>query len=69
VESKNPPRFEPVNCQQIALELLDVEQVVRSDHAARNISEILGRMDLNGFLGAVKSVEGPRWAQPLRAPG
>jgi transposase len=58
VENKNLPRFEPINRQQVVLEPLDVEQLIPSDHPARNIWEILGRMDLSRFLGAVKSVEG-----------
>lgn len=58
MENQNLPRFEPINRQQVVLEPLDVEQLIPSDHAARNIWEILGRMNLRGFLGAVKSVEG-----------
>jgi transposase len=58
VENKNLPRFEPINRQQVVLEPLDVEQLIPSDHPARNIWEILGRMDLSRFLGTVKSVEG-----------
>lgn len=58
MENKDLPRFEPINRQQVVLEPLDVEQLIPSDHAARNIWEILGRVDLSGFLGAVKSVEG-----------
>jgi len=58
VENQNAPRFEPINRQQVVLVPLDVEQLIPPDHPARNIWEILGRMDLSGFLGAVKSVEG-----------
>jgi hypothetical protein len=58
VENKKPASFRPVNRQQVVLVPLDVEQLIPPDHPARNIWEILGRMDLSGFLGAVKSVEG-----------
>jgi transposase len=58
LENNNLPRFEPINRQQVVLEPLDVEQLISSDHPARNIWEILGRMDLSRFLGAVRSVEG-----------
>lgn len=58
MENQNPPRFEPINRQQVVLEPLDVEELIPSDHAARNIWEILGRLDLSGFLGEVKSVAG-----------
>ena len=58
MEKQNPPRFEPINREQVVLVPLDVEQLIPAEHPARNIWEILGRMDLSGFLGAVKSVEG-----------
>lgn len=58
MDNQELPRFEPINRQQVVLEPLDVERLIPSDHPARNIWEILGRMDLSGFLGAVKSVEG-----------
>jgi transposase len=58
VQPNNPPRFEPIDRQQIVLEPLDIEQLIPEDHAARSIWEILGRLDLSGFIGDVKSLEG-----------
>lgn len=58
METNNLPRFEPIDRQQVVLEPLDIEQLIPEDHAARNIWGILGGLDLSGFLGDVKSVEG-----------
>jgi transposase len=58
VENNTAPRFEPINRQQVVLEPLDVEQLIPPGHAARNIWEILGGLDLSRFLGPVRSVEG-----------
>lgn len=52
------PRFEPIDRQQVVLEPLDIEQLIPEDHAARSIWELLGRLDLSGFIGDVKSLEG-----------
>ncbi len=58
MDTNNSPRFEPIDRQQIVLEPLDIEQLIPQEHAARNVWEILGRLDLSRFLGEVKSVEG-----------
>lgn len=58
VQPNNPPRFEPIDRQQVVLEPLDIESLIPEDHAARSIWEILGRLDLSGFVGNVKSLEG-----------
>ena len=52
------PRFEPVDRQQTVLEQVDVEQLIGPNHAARNVWELLGRMNLSAFCGEIKSVEG-----------
>jgi transposase len=52
------PRFEPINRQQVVLEPLDVEALIPPDHTARNVWELLGRMDLSRFAGEIKSVRG-----------
>lgn len=54
----NPPRYEPIDRQQIVLEPLDIQQLIPEDHAARSIWAMLGRLDLAGFAAEVKSVEG-----------
>ena len=52
------PRFEPIDRRQVVLEPLDIEQLIPPDHAARNVWELLGRMDLSRFSGEIKSVHG-----------
>ncbi len=52
------PRFEPIDRRQVALEPLDVEQLIADNHPARSIWSILGRLNLGRFCGAVKAVEG-----------
>ncbi|MDQ2777683.1 MAG: IS1182 family transposase [Acidobacteriota bacterium] len=44
--------------RQIVLEQVDVEQMVAADHPARNIWILLERLNLTGFDGDVKAVEG-----------
>ena len=58
METNSTPRFEPIDRQQVVLEPLDIEQLIPEDHAARSIWEILGGLDLSGFIGEVKSLEG-----------
>lgn len=58
METNEVPRLEPINRQQVVLEPLDIEQLIPADHAARNVWELLGRMDLSRFSGEIKSVNG-----------
>jgi transposase len=53
-----PPRFEPIDRQQVVLEPLDIEQLIPEEHPARSIWEVLGRVDLSRFSADVKSVAG-----------
>jgi transposase len=56
--NSSAPRFEPIDRQQVVLKPLDIERLISQEHPARNVWEILGRLDLRRFLGTVKSVEG-----------
>jgi transposase len=53
-----PPRFQPVNRQQMVWRAVDVEQLVEPDHLARAIWEMTGRLDLKPYTDAVRAVEG-----------
>lgn len=52
------PRYEPIDRQQVVLEMLDVAQLIGPDHPARSIWGILGRLNLSRFQEGIKSVEG-----------
>jgi transposase len=57
-EAASVPRLEPINRKQFILRSIDVEALIESDHAARNIWEFLGELDLSRFRARVKVVEG-----------
>jgi transposase len=59
-----PPRFQPINRQQLLLRTVDIDRLIDSDHPARNIWDLLGQLDLSPFQGDIRSVEG----HPGRAP-
>jgi transposase len=52
------PRFEPINRKQFVLRSIDVEALIEADHAARNIWEVLGELELSRFAAKVKAVQG-----------
>jgi transposase len=52
------PRFEPIDRSQVVLEPLDVDALIGTGHPARNIWELLGRLDLGRFTVQIRSVEG-----------
>lgn len=52
------PRFEPIDRNQVVLEQLDIELLIPQHHPARNIWNLLGRMNLSRFAGEIKSVRG-----------
>lgn len=57
-QNNSKPRFEPIDRNQVILEPLDIDGLIGPDHAARNVWEILGRLELSRFLGPVKAVAG-----------
>jgi transposase len=58
VKKEAPARYERVERSQFVLEPVDVERLIDENHAARNIWNLLGRLDLSKFRGEVKAVEG-----------
>ncbi len=58
MKNEPPARYEQVNRNQLLLEQVDVDRLIAEDHPARNIWNLLRRMDLNRFAGEVKAVEG-----------
>lgn len=57
-QNNSKPRFEPIDRNQVILEPLDIDGLIAPEHPARNVWEILGRLDLSRFLGPVKAVAG-----------
>lgn len=51
-------RIKPVNRQQTMLRVIDVEELIAEDHAARAIWEFVGRLDLSQFYEDIEVVEG-----------
>lgn len=53
-----PPRFKPINRQQLLWRPVDLEGLLDPDHSARAIWELTGRLDFAPFAAGVKAVEG-----------
>ncbi len=59
--AQGAPRLQAVNRQQMVWRAVDVERLIREDHPARAIWELVGRLDLSSFrqtIGAVQGVAG-----------
>lgn len=52
------PRLITANRNQLILETVDVEKLIAEDHPARAIWEFVGRLDLEPYELAIKSIEG-----------
>lgn len=63
------PKYIAIDRTQTRWDVIDWEKLIPSDHAARAIWEMAGRLDLRGFEEDVKSHEGesgrPRWPPRL----
>jgi transposase len=55
--SSKQPLIRHVNRQQMSWRAVDVERLIAEDHAARAIWELVGRLDLGSFYGAIDSSE------------
>jgi transposase len=51
-------RFEEIDRTQSVLLPVDIEELIESDHAARNVWEFVGRLKLDAFVEDVKATEG-----------
>ena len=63
------PRYEAIDRGQLFWRVMNVERLIGPEHAARAIWEFLGRLDLSGYSGEVRAVEGkagrPAWDPQL----
>jgi transposase len=58
VESSGVARVRHVNRQQMCWHVVDVERLIEDDHPARAIWDLVGQLDLAGFLAPIGSVQG-----------
>jgi transposase len=58
------PRVKPVDRSQLTWQMLDVERLIESDHPARAIWELVGRVKLEGFYAPIEAVEGTAGRTP-----
>jgi len=52
------PRLASINRQQLVLRSIDVEQLIDEDHSARQIWQLIGRLDLSLYHTQIGAVEG-----------
>jgi transposase len=53
-----PPRFQVIDRRQLFFRTVDVEALIDEDHAARAIWKVVEKLDLRGFSGHARAVEG-----------
>lgn len=58
------PRVKPVDRSQLTWQMLDVERLIESDHPARAIWELVGRVKLDGFYAPIEALEGAAGRTP-----
>ncbi len=51
-------RLKEIDRSQLLLRTIDVERLIEDDHRARYIWELVGRLDLDLYLGRIAAVEG-----------
>jgi transposase len=56
--SKPKLRLQPLDRQQIVLEVVDTDRLVGQDHEVRALWDLLGRLDLSLFYEGIKALEG-----------
>jgi transposase len=59
------PRYEAIDREQLCWRVVDVERLIGEEHPARAIWEFVGKLDLSGYSGEIRAVEGqagrPAW--------
>ena len=53
-----PKKYIPIDRQQMIMRAVDVENLISADHKARDIWELVGKLDLSGFEERIQSMEG-----------
>ena len=52
------PRLHEIERDQLFLRMVNVERLIAEDHPARAIWEFVGNLDLTGYMGKIRAVEG-----------
>ena len=52
------PRFQQIDREQLFWRMINVERLIAEDHPARAIWEFVGKLDLSGYTGEIRAVEG-----------
>ena len=68
-EGARKPRFQLIDREQLFWRMVNVERLIAQDHPARAIWEFVGKLDLSGYTGELRAVEGmagrPAWNPQL----
>jgi transposase len=59
------PRVQQIDRRQMVLRPMEVEQLIRPDHPARAIWQLVGQRDLSRFYAEIKAVEGVAGREPV----
>ena len=57
-ECSGRPRMKVINCRQMLMRAVDVEELVEADHPVRAIWALVGQLDLSRFYREIEGVEG-----------
>jgi transposase len=61
------PPFQQIDREQLFWRMINVERLIAEDHPARAIWEFVGKLDLSGYTGEIRAVEGMA-GQPALSP-
>src|SRR5450755_1989763 len=54
------PKLKPIDRSQLLMQTVDLEHLLEPNHPARAIWDLVGRLDLTPFLGAIRSQQGEK---------
>jgi transposase len=57
-EGARKPRFQQIDREQLFWRMVNVERLIAEDHPARAIWEFVGKLDLRGYTGQIRALEG-----------
>ena len=54
------PKLKPIDRSQLMMKSVDLERLIEPGHPARAIWDLVGKLDLSGFLSAIRSQQGEK---------